>query len=399
MHISDPHAIIEVGNVRVMIYGPPGVGKTTLGFTAEKPLLLDYNNGVRRINPKYRGYYATGLTSWPLVVDAVSELVKRKSHEFKTVVTDTAGNLLEILGENLKATNSKFKQADGSLTQKGWGALSSVFKQSYYLPLWYAGLDVVYIAHSKEDKSKEEPFSQPDIPGSTMGYLLQEMDLVGYIHIRGGRKCITFTPAEGCYAKNSAELPDFMYLDEWNLSAIIQAFRTAVNAESSEYIAYMEQMQEINRVLAEAETGEQLNAIVAMCGEITKENAWIYTAATEAKQLIGMRAKELKIEREKGGLYIVPRGTEEVSTESELAQQTESITPDAVTPVETVAIEPPVSLDKNAPAEVLSDEQNKAMTEAALAPQVDGGMSGSGPVNPANASKRKTPSLTPPVQP
>ena len=36
--------------VKMMIYGQAGMGKSTLALSAPKPLLLDFDNGVKRVN-------------------------------------------------------------------------------------------------------------------------------------------------------------------------------------------------------------------------------------------------------------------------------------------------------------------------------------------------------------
>ena len=35
--------------VKMMIYGQAGMGKTTVALSAPKPLLLDFDNGVKRV--------------------------------------------------------------------------------------------------------------------------------------------------------------------------------------------------------------------------------------------------------------------------------------------------------------------------------------------------------------
>ena len=37
-------------NVKMMIYGQAGMGKSTVALSAPKPLLLDFDNGVKRMN-------------------------------------------------------------------------------------------------------------------------------------------------------------------------------------------------------------------------------------------------------------------------------------------------------------------------------------------------------------
>lgn len=42
---ADP---ITVERLNVCIYAQPGIGKTSLGFTADAPLLLDFDQGAHR---------------------------------------------------------------------------------------------------------------------------------------------------------------------------------------------------------------------------------------------------------------------------------------------------------------------------------------------------------------
>ena len=36
--------------IKMMIYGQSGMGKTTLALSAPRPLLLDFDGGVKRVN-------------------------------------------------------------------------------------------------------------------------------------------------------------------------------------------------------------------------------------------------------------------------------------------------------------------------------------------------------------
>ena len=41
--------------VKMMIYGQAGMGKSTVALSAPKPLLLDFDNGVKRMNMAHFG--------------------------------------------------------------------------------------------------------------------------------------------------------------------------------------------------------------------------------------------------------------------------------------------------------------------------------------------------------
>ena len=48
LRIISANEPMKVDQLVVTIYGQPGVGKTSLGFTAESPLLLDFDHGAYR---------------------------------------------------------------------------------------------------------------------------------------------------------------------------------------------------------------------------------------------------------------------------------------------------------------------------------------------------------------
>ena len=82
---ADP---IVVDRLNVVIYGPPGIGKSSLAFTADKPLLLDFDlGGHRAANRKD----IVRVESWADVANiSIEDLAP-----FQTVVMDTAGRALD----------------------------------------------------------------------------------------------------------------------------------------------------------------------------------------------------------------------------------------------------------------------------------------------------------------
>ena len=53
--IKKPEAIASVNKkILILIAGYPGIGKSTLGLSAPKPLHIDVDFGADRIEPRYR---------------------------------------------------------------------------------------------------------------------------------------------------------------------------------------------------------------------------------------------------------------------------------------------------------------------------------------------------------
>ena len=82
---ADP---ITVERVNMCIYAPPGLGKTTLGFSAEEPLNFDFDKGAHRAANRKD---IVPVTSWADVADVKAEDLVA----YKTIVVDTAGRVVD----------------------------------------------------------------------------------------------------------------------------------------------------------------------------------------------------------------------------------------------------------------------------------------------------------------
>ncbi|MBN1911827.1 MAG: AAA family ATPase [Pirellulales bacterium] len=82
-----------------IVYGPPGVGKTTFGATAEASILVDCENGAGAIPCKRTPYLAT----WP-EIEKWLLAVQRDEHVYKTLVIDSIDWLLRRLEEHVAGT-------------------------------------------------------------------------------------------------------------------------------------------------------------------------------------------------------------------------------------------------------------------------------------------------------
>ena len=75
---------------RILIYGPPGLGKTSLGTEFPDAVLLDVEGGRPQNVPveQVPGFDAEQLGSYDVVMDALGSLYT-EDHDFKTLVFDT----------------------------------------------------------------------------------------------------------------------------------------------------------------------------------------------------------------------------------------------------------------------------------------------------------------------
>lgn len=78
-------------NFAMILYGQPGIGKSTLAASAPKPVLLDFDNGVSRIRAEHR--CPTSVSS---SYEEVLEDIKNMD-DFETIIIDTGGSFVTYL--------------------------------------------------------------------------------------------------------------------------------------------------------------------------------------------------------------------------------------------------------------------------------------------------------------
>ncbi len=191
---SDP---VLIDRINLCIYGPPGVGKSTLAFTADDPLLLDCDRGSHRASNRKD---IVQPASWTDIVSMeAGELAP-----YKTLIVDTAGRALDFLTADIISENPKLGRG-GALTLQGFGALKTRFA-AWLKMLNTFGKDVVLIAHMDEQRSGDDIVERLDVQGGSKGEIYKSVDAMGRIFIKGKDRVIDFSPRENAFGKNPCGL-------------------------------------------------------------------------------------------------------------------------------------------------------------------------------------------------
>lgn len=249
----------------VLIYGEPGLGKTSLAFTANNPILLDFDQGVQRAVGRKT---TVGFKCWKDVLDFISggHLDDLKPD---TVICDTAGTMLDdYLADYACEQNDANKQRGGGLSMKGYGAIKDLFKQFVMIELRKRGIDLVIIAHQADKDDGEGVRLVPKVTGGSYDILKAKADLVGFISNRGDKKLINFNPTQRSIGKNCAEFPELEiphYSDAKFsnfLGNVIQQTKDHMSKQSEEMSEAIKIVTEKNQLLSKCETYEDLDVIM-----------------------------------------------------------------------------------------------------------------------------------------
>lgn len=200
--IKKPTELVIPSTVKMMIYGQAGMGKTTLALSTPKPLLLDFDNGVKRVNMSHlNGVDIVPVSAWSDIKDLMNEDLSA----YDTIVIDTIGKMMDYI--------ISYKCGHRLPSIKDWGGINAEFS-------WFtralSGLNkhIVFVAHRDTRKEGDETVFIPALREKSYNAIVTELDLLGYLEMRNEngtqRRTITFDPTSRNDGKNTCNLPGVM---------------------------------------------------------------------------------------------------------------------------------------------------------------------------------------------
>jgi len=304
---------IEVKNCAIVVYGQPGVFKTSLGFTACKPLLVDFDKGAKRaLN---RGD-SVQVTTWA----DIEGIAKEDLDPYETLIIDTVGRMLDALEIDIMAKNPKHAQTDGTLTLKGYGSLKKRY-QVWVDTMRSYGIDVVLLAHQKEKEVNDILVARPDVQGGSYSEVFKSADQVGYAYTDGGKRMLDFNPSDTHIGKNiiNAEVyvvPDFN-IEPMFLAGIIADVKEAMKTISEQGIIVQDAVAKWREQILPAATADAINKLIAGVNKIKE-----VPVKLQARQLLGDQAKGMDLVWDKTKKKYGPKPSGEKAATHEADEKT-----------------------------------------------------------------------------
>lgn len=269
--------------VVIVVYGEPGIGKTSLFNTSDEPLLIDFDRGVDRSIMRQDTLIAS---KWEDVQD---EEKANTFNGYKTIGIDTAKAALD---DFLMSYVVKQDYATVKNKLKAYGAIGDEFKL-FVNNRRSDNADLIIIAHAKDEKEGDLLKKIPDVTGQSYNLLLRIADQVGYMRTINNKRTIQWEPTDTTIGKNVARLPVTEIPDEADpafrtfMAQIIKRVKDSIASMSEAQREALEKVTKYQEMIAKCDLPEDLTELLAVVSEMPK------TYALALRKLVADRGKEL----------------------------------------------------------------------------------------------------------
>lgn len=293
----------------MLLYGAPGVGKTTLALSAPDPIIIDFDRGMSRVKAQHRKTAIFCDTYEEVLTDIKSPEVSN----CQTLIIDTGGSFVTFLQDWAMRTNPTVnRQKNGAISLKGFGAVKSEFSRFTSMVKDVMNKNIIYVFHSQEQQDKDGNAQQRLMcEGAAKNIVWTPCDFGGYVQMIGDQRVICFSPeqeffAKGCHGINGkytipnlgdADSNDFLTRIFDKAKANIEAENEAFAPIREQYDKTMIQVQDIIENIVDAETA---NAAVSSIPALEH----VLTSEKEARAMLKARTDELGLKYTKSGGYV-----------------------------------------------------------------------------------------------
>lgn len=194
--------------VKMMIYGQAGMGKTTLALSAPKPLLLDFDNGVKRVNnAQLADVGIVPINNW----QEVQQVLRENLSDYETIVVDTIGKMMDFI--------IAYRCGFGTPRIQDWSAINNDFQQFVHT-LNDLNKNIIFVAHRDVQTDGNSRVFVPALRPKNYNSIVTELDLLGYVQMRNEngyqKRTITFDPTDVSDGKNTCNMPSVMNIPAIN---------------------------------------------------------------------------------------------------------------------------------------------------------------------------------------
>lgn len=298
--IKKSNELVIPSTVKMMIYGQAGMGKTTVALSAPKPLLLDFDNGVKRVNMAHLdGIDIVQVGSW----QDVQQVVQEDLSAYQTIVVDTIGKMMDFI--------ISYKCGTRQPQIRDWGGINAEFA---WMTRTLSALNknVVFVAHRDTRKEGDDTVFIPALREKSYNSIVTELDLLGYLEMRNEngiqRRTITFDPTSRNDGKNTCNLPGIMFVpnildkngnptakNDFVTTQVISPYLGMLQVKKEEAARYDKVIAEIKENIELITDARSANDFASRINEFEH----VGSSLVKARDLFGKKVKELGLAYDK----------------------------------------------------------------------------------------------------
>jgi hypothetical protein len=174
--LIEPTDRVPVDYITAVIYGSFGLGKSSLLFSASDVYVLDFNVGAHRT--EHRTGTVKRIKSWSEVSKiSLRDWREVRARGFRTIGIDTCDDMLNYLTAYIVAEKAGHGNPSGGLSPQGWGRLKKLFGD-WTKQIRLAQLDLVFVAHEREEKKGDDRYYRPKITGGSYNEVAERADVI-----------------------------------------------------------------------------------------------------------------------------------------------------------------------------------------------------------------------------
>lgn len=279
--------------IKMMVYGQAGTGKTTFALSAPKPLLLDFDNGVKRVNINHLEVADyVQVNSW----EDVKNVLQLDLSAYQTIIVDTIGKMMDYI--------IAYKCGTRQPQLRDWGGINNEFS---WLTRTLSMLNkhIIFIAHRDTRKEGDETVFIPALREKSYNSIVTELDLLGYLEMRAEngvqKRTITFDPTNRNDGKNTCGLPSAMIIPNiLNGGSPVAPNNFITGKIIAKYDAMIKEKQDAidkyNKVIEEIYHSVQLITDAHSANEFSdniKKFNHVGSSLMKAREFMSKRVKEL----------------------------------------------------------------------------------------------------------
>ena len=298
--IKKPSELTIPSTVKMMIYGQAGMGKSTLALSAPKPLLLDFDNGVKRINmSNLEGVDIVQITAW----QDVQQVLQEDLSAYQTIIVDTVGKMMDFI--------ISFKCGTRQPSIRDWGGINQEFT---WLTRTVSSFNknVIFVAHRDTRKEGDDTVFIPALREKSYNAIVTELDVLGYLEMRNenGRqiRTVTFDPTSRNDGKNTCNLPGIISIptiidstgkatakNDFILTHVIEPYISMLSVKKVETEKYNSLIDEIHDGIYQITDAQSAQFFAEHIGDYKH----VGSSLMKARNLFSAKIKELGLAYDK----------------------------------------------------------------------------------------------------